>query len=151
MQHQDKYNHQCLSFALCSKSLYDTSYYCISAAKIMPKVGIHQTKIVNFIIMCSGECRNAAAGAAVEGRRWRRGVVEVRLAPRWSAPVGATNTLPAVALATPPLFHLSTRRQAALHRAMRRIKKERSPMECHQRPVMGFFRVYYDCGCPHAA
>ena len=92
--------------------------------------------------------RNAAAVAAVEWRRWRRGGVEVRLAPQWRAPVGATNALFAVALATPPLFHLSTRRQAALHRAMRRIKKERSPMECHQRPVMGFFRVYYDCGCP---
>ena len=97
----------------------------------MPKVGIHQRKIVNFIIMCSGECRRGAAGAAVERCRWHRGGVEVRLAPQWRAPVGATNALFAVALATPTLFHLSTRRQAALHRAMRRIKKERSPMECH--------------------
>ena len=96
----------------------------------------------------------------MEGCRWHRGGVEARLAPRWRGAVGTVEGwrcgwrrgggrlsarpihLSTVALAAPPPFRPSTRRQAALHRAMRRIKKERSPVDCHQRPVMGFFRVF---------
>ena len=38
------------------------------------------------------------------GRRWHRGGVEVRLAPQWRAPVGATDTLIRGGISHPSTF-----------------------------------------------
>ena len=121
-----------------------------------------------------------AAGAAVEGCRWHRGGVEVRLvprwrgavgtvegwrcgwrrgggvevrlAPRWRAPVGATNTLIDGGVSHPSTF-------PPLHAASSRTpprheahKKRKVASGLPPATSHGVFQGFYnDCGCPHAA